>query len=74
MGKIVMIKCIELPSANAHLPIPWKLGEKAFFVEDIDNPKNSESFNDQFIRLKRIPSKEIQVEARKHFKFLTLKK
>lgn len=71
---MILIECISLPSANDHLPEPWKIGEKAIFIGERENDGSApDSFFEQFIELKRLPSKSIQVEERKHFKFLTKK-
>lgn len=70
MVKIVLMECIDLPSSNQYLPEPFKVGEKVLFVSDIGTPGQPESFNAQFVKLKRLKSKSIQVECRKHFKVL----
>ena len=56
-NKIVMLECCQLPQSNQHLPEPFKIGEKVIFVEEVNQPNQSESFNRQFIRIKRLGKK-----------------
>lgn len=69
------MQVISEPSANEHLIEPFKIGEKVIYLGELErNDKHPETFFAQFVRIKRLKSKRVMTESRKHFKMLGKKK
>lgn len=69
-----LMRCIKEPSANQHLPEPFKIGEKIIYLGEIDKKKNqAETFRKQFIKIRRLKSKRLETVAVKNFEFIKKK-
>jgi len=64
-----LMKVISEPSANKHLPEPFEIGEKVIYLGEVErtDPNTPETFYKQFIKVKRLKTKSIMTESRKHF-------
>lgn len=71
MSKIM--KVVSLPTSNRCLPEPFEIGEKVIFIGELDESIQPESFRKQFVRIKRLKTKSVQTESRKHFEIITKK-